>query len=336
VTDALIDRALEEARVAFACRSAIIHEHREIRCPYSVVGRIRLECDGIHRTVYLKRVKADGIGNAAASRRVQLEYETLHSLFEHFRGHAIGGVPRPLALFAEEAALLTEEVPGKALMDLIGRYAKRFVFGLSEDVLAQHCASAGAWLREFQSFTAQGRARFNCEGLMQYCEGRLNALVALPSSGIDPDFVRRFREYMHRRYREIEGKADTIVGRHNDFSPHNILIHEGRVSVIDFGFFDRDSYLYDLCKFWFQLECMKVSPLYRKSSIDRLQQSFFAGYGSAPAVSDPAFEMVASRYFITRMVTMAKEGMRTAIGGWIDRRSYRWCLDWLAARVVDA
>lgn len=333
MTEALIGRALEQAGLSFGCGSdAVLEEYREIPCPYSAVTRMRLSCDGTRRVVYLKRVKVDGIGAAAARRRVMLEYETLGSLFEHFRLHAIGSVPRPLALFADECAILTEEAPGRVLMELIGRYAKRYRFGLQDDLLAQHCASAGAWLRDFQSFTAQGPAQFNFDGLMKYCEQRLNTLSALGAPGIDQRFIGCFRRYMEARHRETAAKPDKMVGRHNDFSPHNILVQAERICVIDFGFFDRDSYLYDLCKFWFQLECMKASPLYRKSTIERLQASFFAGYGDSLAENDPRFEMVASRYFITRLVTMAKEGMRRGARAWIDRRSYAWCLEWLTAR----
>jgi len=331
--DALIGQLLKHAQVAFGCKATPTPgNYQEIACPYSTITRLELACDGLSKVVYLKRVKTDRISNDVAEKRVLVEYQTLVQLYEHFRSHRTWGIARPVAVFPQAHALVTEEVPGIQLMDLIGRFAKRYLFGQRLNILEKYCALAGAWLREFQSFTSQGTGQFNIQGLIDYCGERLDSLIGDRDSGVDQAFKADFLAYLHEQHKALGGRNDSIVGRHNDFSPHNIIVDGNRLSVIDFGFFDHDSYLYDVCKFWFQLECMKVSPLFSTSAINRLQRSFLQGYGKSVDPRDPVFQMVASRYFVTRLVTMSKEGVRSGPWGWIDRKSYKWCLRWLTER----
>jgi hypothetical protein len=123
-----------------------------------------------------------------------------------------------------------------------------------------------------------------------------------------------------------------MVGRHNDFSPHHVFVSKGRISVIDFGFFDHGSHLYDVCRFWFQLERLKLSPLCRAGVLDRLQESFFAGYGRSREACGPGFELVASRYFLTHLAGLNARRTPDRIRGWTNRRFHRWCLRWLHER----
>jgi len=337
VDDALTRRLLREAQASFGCKSEpALRNSQDLSCPYSTVSRIEIDCDGSPKAVYLKRIKDDGIGRDAARHRVLVEYQILTELFGHFRTCRNRGVARPIAVFPEELSVVTEEVPGTVLAEMIGTFAKRYASARRQATLEKYCTSAGAWLRAFQAHTTQGSGEFNIEGLMHYCDQRLDTLIADGQSGIDAQFKEMFRSYLVRMHARSRGKVSTITGRHNDFSPHNIIVNGERISVIDFGFFDYDSPLYDVSKFWFQLECMKVSPLFRPSTIERLQNSFFAGYGAAFDHRDPAFELVASRYFVTRLATMVKEGRRGGLRGWIDRRSYKWCLDWLTKRLEEA
>ena len=331
--DALMHRVLEQAQRFYGCRGLLSAKKiKALDCAYSVVRRIEIECDGLPKVLYVKRVKSAGIRADQAASRVVVEHRILTDLSDHFRPLATWHVPRPVAVFPEEHTLVTEAVPGTPLMDLIGRYAKRTSFGQQRAALEQYCAMSGRWLREFQSFTSRGTGPFNFQGLFDYCARRLDTLIADRRSGVDAAFRRRLLRCLERAHEALRGRPDTIVGRHNDFSPHNILVVGEHLSVIDFGFFDHDSYLYDVCKFWFQLERMKASPLFSGTTIERLQGSFLDGYGGQATPSEPAFEMVACRYFVTHLVTMINEGMRRGPRGWIDRRSYDWCLAWLNER----
>jgi tRNA A-37 threonylcarbamoyl transferase component Bud32 len=333
VIDPLVADAVQRARAAFQWRSQpILRATREIACPYSVVTRIELACEGSSAALFLKRVRAEGIGKVAAAQRVRVEYDVLVRLFEHFAAHERFAVPRPIALFPEQGAILTQEVPGRELMDLIGSSAKRYKFWARGAALRRYCFLAGAWLREFQTLTARGTGEFDIERLRRYCDARLDTLIEARHSGVDADFKRTFDEYLTRTHEQCHGKVHAMSGRHNDFSPHNVFVEGARIAVIDFGFFDYDSTLYDVCKFWFQLECLKSSPLFRPATVDALQASFFEGYGRSVDSCDPAFEIVASRFFVTRLATMVKGGMRRGPASWIDRRSYDWCLRWLNAR----
>jgi Ser/Thr protein kinase RdoA (MazF antagonist) len=235
-------------------------------------------------------------------------------------------------VFPEEFTIVTEEAPGASLTDLITRSARLFMLDGQQGKLATHCAAAGAWLREFQSVTSRGVGDFDIEALVEYCDIRLDALAAAGCAELEEAFKDKFRTYLRATHERAKSCLNLIVGRHNDFSPHHVFVSQGRISVIDFGFFDHGSHLYDVCRFWFQLERLKLSPLCRTSVVDRLQESFFAGYGTSREACGPGFEMVASRYFLTQLASVAAQRRRDGIRGWMDRRSYRWCLEWLKGR----
>jgi hypothetical protein len=309
-----------------------VRNNRQIAFPYSVVSRVELDCDGAAKVVYVKRMKPGDVSRS----RLLAEHQILEQLFEHFRGHESFGVARPIGVFPEEFTLVTEEAPGTSLTNLITRSAKRFMLDGQQTTLARHCAAAGAWLREFQSLTYRDSGAFDIEALVQYCDLRLDALDAAGSRGLSGGFKEKFRAYLRATHERARSVLNRIVGRHNDFSPHHIFVSGGRISVIDFGFFDHGSHLYDVCRFWFQLESLKLNPLCRASAVERFQDGFFAGYGASRDACGPGFDMVASRYFVTQLATLAARPARAGIRGWMDRRSYAWCLRWLNERVGSA
>jgi hypothetical protein len=266
------------------------------------------------------------------------EHQILGQLYEHFRGHQSLGVARPIGVFPEEFTIVTEEAPGTSLTDLIARSARLCMLDGQQEQLAEYCATAGAWLREFQSVTSQGVGNFDLEALLQYCDVRLDALAAAGCADMEAGFKNKFQTYLRATHERAKSRLNLIVGRHNDFSPHHIFVNGARIAVIDFGFFDHGSHLYDVCRFWFQLERLKWNPLCRTSVVDRFQDSFFAGYGMSREACGAGFEMVASRYFLTQLTTLAEQRRRGGIRGWMDRRSYKWCLKWLnerCARITD-
>lgn len=327
--EALTGGMLRQAQLSFGCRAEpAVRRNREIRFPYSVVSRVELDCDGAAKVVYVKRMKPGDLSQS----RLLTEHQILGQLHEHFRGHQSFGVARPIGVFPEEFTIVTEEAPGTSLTDLITRSARLLMLDGQQGKLVEYCATAGAWLREFQSVTSQGVGDFDLEALLQYCDRRLDTLAAAGCADVGEGFKKKFRSYLRQTHERAKSSPNLIVGRHNDFSPHHIFVNGARVAVIDFGFFDHGSHLYDLCRFWFQLERLKWNPLCRTSVVDRFQDSFFAGYGTSREACGAGFEMVASRYFLTLLATLVTERRRGGIRGWIDRRSYRSCLNWLNER----
>jgi len=329
VVEALTSGMLRQAQLSFGCKAEpAVKRNRNITLPYSVVSRVELDCDGEVKLVYVKRMKPGDVSR----RRLLVEHQILEQLSAHFRGHQIFGVARPIGVFPEELTIVTEAAPGTSLNNLIARSARLCMLDGQQARLAEYCAAAGAWLREFQSLTCRGVGDFDIEGLIDYCDIRLDALAADGCAELDSTFKERFRNHLRRTHENAKALPTLVVGRHNDFSPHHIFVGKRRISVIDFGFFDHGSHLYDVCRFWFQLERLKSSPLCRTRVVDRLQDSFFAGYGRSREACGPAFELVASQYFLTHLASLVGRHRHGAMRRWMDHFSYRWCLQWLNQR----
>jgi hypothetical protein len=327
-----VKELLLQAQLQLGCKSPpTVTQIDEIDCPYSHISRLTLECDGRSRIAYLKRPKMAGIVDEAAKRRIIAEYQILERFSEQFAAHPQFSVVRPIAVFPDQLAVLMEAAPGISLMKLLGRGAKWYSRGQSK-MLERYCSLSGQWLREFQSSTRREGEQLNLKRLVGYCDARFDVLIAGRCAGIDQAFKARYEAGLRKRYQASKAEVDVIVGCHHDFSPHNIFVSADRVCVIDFGQFDHDSHLYDACRFWFQLECMKSSPFYRRSTIERLQDAFFSGYQMPVDPRHPAFELIVSAYFLSRLATLTRNGLRRGPRGWVDRSLYRSCLRWIEER----
>ena len=328
--EGLTEEALAQAEARYGwLERPIIRRRDEIDGPYSRVSRLELAAGGTSKTLYLKRLKISGTVDEGVKRRTRAEYDALNQFSARFEGHPHFGVARPLALFVDKAAILLEEVQGRSLMRLIGKSSRRYDFTAHPEV-ERYCAMSGGWLREFQSLTLQKEGAFDLERLVGYCDARFYDLIADGRAKLDEGFRARFEANLRKQYEENRDKLNVIVGCHHDFSPHNIRVIDDRVSVIDFGEFAYDSSLYDLCRFWFQLECMKSSPVFSSSRVAHLQAAFFSGYGESVDPDHPAFRLAASAYFLARLATIVSNGIRPGLRGWVDKRLFKHCLAWLA------
>ena len=330
----LIQQVLQQMQHGCSSRPVLLHRE-DIAFPYSDISRLTIGCDGASRVVYLKRRKHGGGSDDVARRRILSEYEVLKRLSAHFAPEARFGAVKPIAAFPDHLAILTEAAPGMSLMGLIGKGARWSAIA-SKHALEEYCAASGMWLREFQSLTQRGPGAFDLRRLVGYCDARFDVLIADGRCGIDEELKTRFEAHLRKKYHASKATLDVITGCHHDFSPHNIFASPDRICVIDFGQFDYGSRLYDACRFWFQLECMKSSPAFRKATIHRLQHAFLSAYDPSVDPRHPAFAVVVSGYYLARLASLARNGMRGGMRGWIDRSLYRRCLAWVKQQCDDS
>ena len=125
-----------------------------------------------------------------------------------------------------------------------------------------------------------------------------------------------------------DAKRLRVAGRHNDYAPHNMIVGDGTLTLLDFGFFDHDSVVYDLCRFWSHLEQMKMGLLARVSAMATYQSRFLEGYGSPVDTEAPLFRIIRCRSVVASMLTLAENGGRLLSlrpeAGRIYRRQRAW------------
>src|SRR5688572_6967304 len=104
---------MQQAQAQLGCSvPPSVIRREDIDCPYSHISRLTLDCDGASKTVYLKRLKHEGVVDDAAKRRVVAEYQTMERFCKHFALYPQFRVVRPIAILPDELAVLMEAAPG--------------------------------------------------------------------------------------------------------------------------------------------------------------------------------------------------------------------------------
>lgn len=329
--DEILPEIVDRAREVFELQGE--PEIRRIdtrRYSYSEVSRIELVSEGDTRVVYLKRATVENTDEDSIKSDIAAEYRILDELYERFRSVPNLSVVRPVVLLSRYNVIVTEEAPGPTLMTLVGRAVRRISPASVVEAAAGYCGLAGRWLRHFQNVTDRGPGEFDIDGLLCHCDVRLKSLMASGRTDVGAGFRDAVLRHLKTLAESVEPGANTIAGRHNDYSPHNIIASGGGITVFDFGFFDTDSFAYDVYRFWHHLECMKVSPIMSRRKVARLQESFLVGYGRSVDFATPVFRLAACRFNLVRLHTLAKNPAAAGPRGWIDRRLIARCYAWLA------
>jgi colanic acid/amylovoran biosynthesis glycosyltransferase len=157
--------------------------------------------------------------------RARHEHQALDLLHRRFASDPGFGVPRPLGLLEEEAAVVMERCQGAGLDELIRR--ERSASGPEWEALAVAVRRAGGWLRLFQRYTPSGGD-----------PGRaLEALLARASADLAAcRGTMRLPRGLESRLERLAGRVGPtpLVGHHGDFWPGNLCVDEKCVQVIDF------------------------------------------------------------------------------------------------------
>lgn len=242
-----------------------------------------LASDGRHgRDLVFKVQRAHPAGE-----RARLEFDVLSLLSKGFAECPRYGVPFPLGLDENVAAVLMEPCRGRPL-DALAREAR--VSRAPERRLALESAlrRTGEWLRSFQAQTARpadGRSALDdlwasARRDVEACTGRA---LTRASAG-------RIAERLERLAARVAGEALRVVGRQGDFWPGNVYATEDRVEVIDFEGFGEGLPYEDAAYFLLQLELFFAYPVLRRQFAP-LSRAFLEGYLEAEALDRPAWEL---------------------------------------------
>ena len=82
---------------------------------------------------------------------------------------------------------------------------------------------------------------FDFQPLLDYCSLRLDRLECDPRSKITQKSSQKILSYIGDQASKLDGYPTMIAGRHNDFAPHNIIVKDSDIAVLDFTMFDYGS-----------------------------------------------------------------------------------------------
>lgn len=324
----LVRRLVEDWRLHFpeATAPPAVAQLEIIPRPLSTLGRLELAWEARRLSCFVKVHRKEGGDQARIRAKAKLEFDTLLDLSARLRDATGLGVPRPIAIFPEDLAVVTEAVPGERLHALVKRGARRWAGSAELATLAAHCRAAGTWLATVQDLTREEECRpLPAAGLLERIE-RDVAVCARHGLRDGAALVAACRA----RLEAVSEVPLPVVGVHPDFQPDNVMVAPGRVTVLDFTSFQPGPAVADPARFLVSLDFLAKSPLVSQRRLDALEVAFLDGYGRARLVPRPAFEV----YVLRSIVRAARSALAwpypAALRGLLARRVVRFVSDWRA------
>lgn len=295
--------------------------------PYSKIFVVEMRLNEQIRRLYIKQVNVSNDNSQFVQKRLETEFATLQFLWERFIPYDNLGVVRPILFDPMEYVIVTEEAKGKTLQDVIGSKGKMFCFSNGFEILTNLCFECGRWLYWFHLFTSKSNCNPKFNRHIEYCETRLHLLERQPFSCVDRKFSKAVSGYLKKEVSRMSHNQIQVAGCHYDFAPHNIIVDKLKVTVLDFNMFDYDSVYFDLGCFWQKLESMKQHPFYSGSFIQKLQSSFFLGYGADVSIDSPLFKIVLLRFRLAKMLDISQskgKGISRILNKNLYEKNRRW------------
>ena len=297
--------------------------------PGSTTYRVELFLGEERHAIYVKVLVPGRGATERIKEDVLKEYEVLCSLYEGFTGISDISVVRPVAVFPEYRALVTEEAPGPTLQHQLARATRPWASSSDSGKADRSCYLAGKWLNKFQQLTYKGNSPFSAGHIVDYCNVRLSDLAARPDSGVNDSLQKKLSDCIEAMSIQATQQENTVAGCHNDYAPHNMIAQDNHLCVLDFGFFNYESTIYDVCRFWHRLETFKTDPLVSSSRITEYQESFLLGYEHTVDRNASAFRLAEVRFVLSSMCTLLRGGSRSFVKRQVDLYVYRTYLRWL-------
>ncbi|MFQ5789064.1 MAG: glycosyltransferase [Acidobacteriota bacterium] len=252
-----------------------------------------------------------------ATERARREFELLGHLARGFASRPRAdnyrfGVPRPLHLDEDAAAVVLEACPGVRFDSLL----KKDRLSLDPHRLAaleSFAEGCGQWLRVFQAQTlCRGDGTAALDALLERAG---NDLDRCESRILGPGHARHIRERLTALREQIHPSSLALCGHHGDFWPGNIYVHEEAVRVMDFEGFREGLDLEDVAYYLVHLELVFSHPLARRllrPRLRRLCRAFLKGYLAGRSLDG-------SLYALTRVAAALQTLARPPRGRWSAR-----------------
>jgi aminoglycoside phosphotransferase (APT) family kinase protein len=290
------------AGMAFGGEPAFVSDTRLMPGNSSLVYRLEYTLPGRRKSIYVK-LPEDSAEPLENARRLTREFRVTQAVKAALPDTPALRTVAPVGYLADNPALATWELPGVSLQSLLNS-GLRFRRTHGQPRLAAQVALAGTWLRRFHGL-GLAAGSLDLRRSLEYCRKRLDHLAALPNSGISKLQAERLTAVVADWVEELSDSPDTqAVLCHNDYSPHNILVTETGVGILDFSFAAPGLKMFDLACFWHKLEDLKSSPLYSPSAVEALQREFLAAYGADFDTRRPDVALGLMRLVLSKLVVL--------------------------------
>ena len=219
--------------------------------------------------------------------RVEKDFAVTQKVFERMAHGESYSAVRPVACYPDLLAIVTEEVAGDTLLDLVQRQIRWALDPSRSAALAGVLAAAGRWIRDFQE-PASGT--FDGAWIREYIDHRLKPIASV--TGRRGEILRdRVLRHIDRLTSRLGSDPVAAVSVHADLTPSNMIVSGSRVVVLDFAMARGGHPLQDVARLFTQLDLLALKPQFRPAAIGMLQQALLLGFDATLRQEDPAFRL---------------------------------------------
>lgn len=304
--DSLLAELSAGAQLYFGDARAVIQPVARLDRPYSALLRLRVEAAGRESYAFLKVFKPRGQGAeevAQLRRFVEREYRSTRRLHEALRDRPDLTALRPVAVFPEQLALVTEEVLGETF-DLVARRALQG--GPAAEAGKAAAERIGVWITTYQDVTAT-EGQLSLDERREYLDVRLRKLAGDVLGDED-------RQGALRRFDELAAQIDPadlgLVAIHADLSPTNILVApDGRVTILDFAMAKTGARYHDVAHLYLHLERLRSRVPLRRLHSGVLQAALLRGVSPTLTPAHPLFALMLLQHAVCDLVQQAERSV---------------------------
>jgi Phosphotransferase enzyme family len=311
------------AQQYFGDAAAVVEPVSRMERPFSALLRLRVRTADRDSHAFAKVFKprlSTPEELAQLRRYVEREFCAAKCLYE-----ALGPQPglsalRPVAVFPDDLAIVTEEVVGttfeRTLRDAL--WGRRVAIPI--DVVAERI---GAWIRTYQT-VIDADGVLDLSERREYLDVRLRRLMA---AGVmtDADAALALERYDALASRVA---PQPLVAIHADLNPGNILVTaDGGVTILDFSMAKTGARFHDLTHLYMHLEFLRWRPRLKSAVVDDAQSALIRGYDSSCSSLDPLFQLMLLQHLVCHvaLLTERPSGPLDPAFRWFVRRRWAKC-----------
>ena len=254
----------------------------EVERTFSRLTWLKILFHGGHKTVVVKTPKGFYRDDDVITRKYreiyEWEYNASRDLLKKFEGVEGFKAVRAIGFFPDVPALVTEEIKGCNLGEIILKKGRWYPDGVTRKELETICVAAGRSLKILQTRTKHPTQKLSIEEMARYVDQRLIKLNEGKISNVDQALRKKVLRKFERAHREIPPSDLAMATAHGDFSPSNIMYTGSEIVMIDLSRYRTASIFYDLTRLCHQLSMYAIKPSFRDVLISSLKEAVMKGY----------------------------------------------------------
>jgi hypothetical protein len=287
--------------------------------PFSALLRVRVRAKGADTYAFVKMFKPRRSGPeelAQLRRFVEREYRATLRLHRAFTERPGLNALRPLALLPDHLTIVTEQVQGRTLDQVL----RQSLWGAGPRAAAVAAAErVGAWVRTYQEVTAVEGA-LSLDERREYLDVRLVKLTSTMLTAGDRALALGVFDQLAAR---VNPPAPPLVAIHADLTPTNIMVGtDGRVTILDFAMAKSGARHHDLSHLFFHLSRLSWRRLMPDHVAD-VQRALLRSFDPAASAFDPLFALMLLQHAVCHIAQLSERDvgtLRPAYRAFVRRR----------------